>query len=196
MLVENNKETNVSKNSRIFLRSPSILEATAIVVGIAIGGGVAPIGFKIVGVTAGSLLGVLCIVVFRYWAGHTQVADQTEKLLPLPWKGNVLDFILLCVCLNFVLLALHVVIYRPDKRLVGVVTLILSVTFSAGYIYSWIEERNPQAPNSGFPIGYIIICFGLIIASFGLMALGSIYIGILGVITFGTFAIIGIIKMK
>lgn len=59
-----------------------------------------------------------------------------------------------------------------------------------------MDERAPQAQDSGISLGYLMIDVGFIVGSVGLIVLGDTLIGILGVLTFGTFAIIGIIKKK
>lgn len=192
---ENNQETKKLKGFRIFQNPFWFVEIATIGFGVAVGGGIAPFGFKIVGATIGILLGVLCIGLIRSWVGHTRPVDKTITPLPMGWKGYITYFVFLGMCLYFIFLALNQVIYQPDKRLEGVVALISSITIGAGFVFLWTKDLVPQQ-DSGISLGHIIICFGFVVGSFGAIALGSIYTGILGVITFGAFAIIGILKRK
>ena len=194
MLDENNKETNASRNSRIFHRPFSILEAAVIGFGAACGAAIAPSGSILLGTTVGSLLGGLCIVMVRYWLRHTRSVDQTAAPPPLGLFGHITYIILLGISLNYFFLALNATINQPEKRMEGIVGLLFSLTFLLGFIFFWIDERAPQAQDSGISLGHLMIDVGFIAGSIGLIVLGNIMIGILGVLTFGTFAIVALIK--
>jgi len=185
----------VSKNSQIFHRPFSILEAAVIGFGAACGAVIAPSGSILLGTTVGSLLGGLCIAVVRYWSRHTRPVDQTAPP-PLGLLGHITYIILLGISLYCFFLALNAIITQPDKKLEGVVALIASITFISGCIVLWMRDLTPQAQDSGVSLGYTMVAIGFVVGSAGLIALGDTLIGILGVLTFGTFAIIGIIKRK
>ena len=186
----------MSKNSQIFHRPFSIVEAAAIGFGAACGAAIAPSGSILLGTTVGSLLGALCIAVVRYWSGRTRSVDQIVAPPSLGPLGYITYIILLGVCLYCFFLALNAVINQPDKRLEGVVALIASITFLSGCIIFWMKDLSPQPQDSGISLGYIMIDVGFIAGSVGLIVLGDTLIGILGVLTFGTFAIIAFIKRK
>lgn len=187
---------DVSKPSQVFHRPFSILEAAVIGFGSACGAVIAPSGSILLGTTVGSLLGGLCIAVVRYWFRHTRPVDQTAAPPSLGLLGHITYIILLGISLYCFFLALNATINQPNKKLEGMVGLLFSLTFILAFIFFWIDERAPQAQDSGISLGYIIIDVGFITGSLGLIALGDTLIGILGVLTFGTFAIVGMLKRR